>query len=72
VRQWVLSIPYPSWFLFAARPAIMGQVPGIVYRGIATRLIRTAGFFCKTAQAVGLWLLMKESALARKADLRLS
>ena len=28
----VLSFPYPLRFLFASRPAIMGQVLGIVYR----------------------------------------
>lgn len=26
VRQWVLSFPYPSRFLFATRPQVMGQV----------------------------------------------
>jgi hypothetical protein len=31
VRQSVLSFPYPLRFLLASRPAIMGQVPGIVY-----------------------------------------
>jgi hypothetical protein len=36
VRQWVLSFPYPLRFLFASRPALMGQVLGIVYRCIAT------------------------------------
>ncbi len=36
VRQWVLSFPYPLRFLFASRPALMGQVFGIVYRCIAT------------------------------------
>ena len=49
VRQWVLSVPYPLGFLFASRPAVMGQVLGIVYRCIATHLIRKAGFgtsFC--------------------------
>jgi len=43
VRQWVLSVPYPFRFLSARRPAIMGRVLGIVYRFIATRLIKTAG-----------------------------
>ena len=42
VRQWVLSFPYPLRFLFASRPAIMGQVLGIVYRCIATHLIKAA------------------------------
>jgi len=42
VRQWVLSFPYPLRFLFASRPAIMGRVLGIVYRCIATHLIKAA------------------------------
>jgi ribosomal protein S27E len=50
VRQWVLSVPYPLRYLFASRPAIMGQVLGIVYRCIATHLIKKAGFSRKTAQ----------------------
>jgi len=36
--------PYPLRFLFASRPAIMGRVLGIVYRVIATHLIKKAGF----------------------------
>jgi hypothetical protein len=50
VRQWVLSVPYPLRFLFASRPEVMGRVLGIVYRCIATHLIRKAGFSRKTAQ----------------------
>ena len=49
VRQWVLSFPYPLRFLFASRPVIMSKVLGIVYRVIATHLIKKAGFSCKTA-----------------------
>ena len=49
VRQWVLSFPFPLRFLFASRPAIMSKVLGIVYRVIATHLIKKAGFSCKTA-----------------------
>lgn len=26
MRQWVLSFPFPVRFLFASRPAVMGQV----------------------------------------------
>ena len=44
VRQWLLSFPYALRFLFATRPAIMGEVLGIVYRCIATHLVRKAGF----------------------------
>ena len=50
VRQWVLSVPYPLRFLFARRPEVMGRVLGIVYRCIATRLLRKAGLSRKTAQ----------------------
>jgi len=39
IRQWVLSVPIPLRFLLASRPAIMGQVLGIVYRTLATHLI---------------------------------
>ena len=49
VRQWVLSVPFPLRFLFATRPAIMGQVLGIVYRIIATHMIKQAGHTRKTA-----------------------
>ena len=49
VRQWVLSVPFPLRFLFATRPAIMGQVLGIVYRVIATGMIKQAGHTRKTA-----------------------
>ena len=43
IRQWVLSFPYPLRFLFATRPVVLSQVLGIVYRAIATCLIRRAG-----------------------------
>ena len=36
----VLSFPYPLRLLFASRPAVMGQVLGIVYRVIAGHLIK--------------------------------
>ena len=43
IRQWVLSFPYPLRFLFAARPAVLSEVLGIVYRAISTFLVRRAG-----------------------------
>ena len=43
IRQWVLSFPYPLRFLFATRPAVLTQVPGIVYRAVSTFLVRGAG-----------------------------
>jgi hypothetical protein len=59
VRQSVLSFPYPLRSLFASRPAIMGQVLGIAYRGIATHLIRKTGFSPKTAQADAVTLIQR-------------
>jgi ribosomal protein S27E len=59
VRQWVLSFPYPLRFLFASRPSLMGQVLGIVYRCLATRLIKKAGFSCKTAQTGAVTLIQR-------------
>ena len=58
VRQWVLSFPYPLRFLFASRPAIMGQVLGIVYRVIAGHLIKKAGFTRRTARTGAVTLMM--------------
>ncbi len=59
VRQWVLSFPYPLRFLFASRPEIMGQVLGVVYRCIATHLIKKAGFSCTTARTGAVTLIQR-------------
>ena len=40
MRQWVLSVPFPLRFLFASQPHAMSKVLGIVYRAIATYLIK--------------------------------
>jgi hypothetical protein len=57
MRQWVLSVPFPLRFLFASQPAVMGKVLGIVYRAIATHLIRKAGYTKTTAQAGAITLI---------------
>ena len=44
VRQWVLSFPFQLRFLFASRPEIMGRVLGMVYRVVATHLVKKAGY----------------------------
>ncbi len=59
VRQWVLSVPYPLRFLFASRPRITGQVLGIVYRCIATHLLKKAGFSRKTAYPGAVTLIQR-------------
>src|SRR5919106_5877239 len=43
VRQWVLSFPIPLRLLFAAHPELLAPVLQIVYRVIATFLIKQAG-----------------------------
>lgn len=55
VRQWVLSVPFPLRFLFASRPDVMG----LVYRNIATHLIKKAGFTKKTAQTGAVTLIQR-------------
>ena len=59
VRQWVFSLPYPLRFLLASRPEVMGKVLGIVYRCIATHLIRKAGFTRSTAQTGAVTLIQR-------------
>jgi hypothetical protein len=50
LRQWVLSVPSQLRFLFASYPDLMGKALGIVYRTIATWLIRQTGFSHDTAR----------------------
>ena len=59
VRQWVLSFPYPLRFLFASRPEILSKVLGIVYRCIATHLIKKARFSCTTARTGAVTLIQR-------------
>ena len=59
LRQWVLSFPFPLRFLFASRPAVMGQVLGIVYRAIATHLIKKASDTKTTAQTGAVTLIQR-------------
>ena len=57
MRQWVLSFPFPLRFLFATRPKIMSEVLGLVYRVIATHLIKKAGFTKNTAHTGAVTLI---------------
>jgi len=67
VRQWVLSVPYPLRFMFASRPAMMGRVLGIVYRCIATHLIKKAGFSRKAAQTGAVTLIQRFGSALTKS-----
>ena len=59
MRQWVLSFPYPLRYLFASRLGVMGRVLGIVYRVIATPLIKQAGFSRKAAHTGAVTLIQR-------------
>ncbi len=53
IRQWVLTFPYPLRFLFAAQPQVLSQVLGVVYRAIATYLIKKTGFTVASGAKTG-------------------
>jgi hypothetical protein len=59
MRQWALSFPFPWRFLFASRPEIMGRVLGIVYRVIATQLVKKAGYTHNTARTGAVTLIQR-------------
>jgi len=71
MRQWVLSFPYPLRFLFASRPAILGQVLGIVYRAIAMHLVKKAGHSHKTARTGGAVTLIQRFGSALNLNIHL-
>ena len=64
IRQWVLSFPYPLRFLFATHPAALSQVLGIVYRAIATFLVRRAGLRSGAGARTGAVTLIQRFASA--------
>jgi hypothetical protein len=59
IRQWVVSFPHALRFLFATRPAVMGEVLGIVYRVIATHLVKKAGETLGTASTGAVTLIQR-------------
>ncbi|MEX0964708.1 MAG: transposase, partial [Pseudohongiellaceae bacterium] len=59
IRQWVLTVPFPLRFLFAAYPELMGRVLGIVTRTISTHLARQAGFTKQQAPTGAVTLIQR-------------
>ena len=58
-----------SGFLFATRPAVMGEVLGIVYRVIATHLVQKAGCTHGSASTGAVTLIQRfGSALNRNGQ----
>jgi len=51
----------------ASRPEVMGRVLGIVYRCIATHLIKKAGFSRKTAQTGAVTLIQRFGSALTKS-----
>ena len=64
---WVLSFPFPLRFLFASRPGIMGRVLGIVYRVIATYLVKKAGYTHHTARTGAVTLIQRFGSALTKS-----
>jgi hypothetical protein len=58
-EKYKLGFPFQLRFLFASRPAITGQVLGIVYRVITMHLVKKAGYSKKTARTGPETLLRK-------------
>jgi len=59
MRQWVLSVPFPLRFLFASNPKAMTRALAIVYRAIATQLVRKAGYTKTTSQTGAVTLIQR-------------
>jgi len=59
IRQWVLTVPFPLRFLFAAYPELMNRVFGIVTRAIFTHLAHQAGLFKREAHAGAVTLIQR-------------
>jgi galactitol-specific phosphotransferase system IIC component len=69
MRQWVRSFPFPLRFLLASRPAMMGQVLGIVYGVIATHLIKKAGLRHDTAHTGAVTLIQRFGSALNQCSL---
>jgi len=59
MRQWVLSFSFPLRFLFASRTEIMGRVLGIVYRVVASHLVKKSGYTKTSAQTGAVTLIQR-------------
>ena len=69
IRQWVPTFPHPLRFLFAARPQVLSQVPGVVYRAISTCLIKKTGFTVASGAKTGAVTLIQRFGSARNLNI---
>jgi len=59
VRQWVLSIPIPLRFSFAARPSVTSGVLGLVNRCLSSWVIKQAGLIRNTGRTGAVTLIQR-------------
>lgn len=59
IRQWVLTVPFPLRFLFAAYPELMSRVLGIVTRAISAHLAHQAGLSRREAHTGAVTLIQR-------------
>lgn len=59
IRQWVLTVPFPLRFRFAAYPELMSRVLGIVTRVISIHLAHQAGLTRKEAPTGAVTLIQR-------------
>ncbi|MDP3662818.1 MAG: IS91 family transposase [Nitrosomonas sp.] len=64
VRQWVLSLPIPLRYLFAAHPHLISPVLQVISRAISTFLIKQAGFKRPDAQTGAITLIQRFGSAA--------
>ncbi len=53
-RQWVVTFPWPLRLLFAARPALLTRVLGVVTRALSTSVLRPAGLTVRSGAKTGI------------------
>ena len=54
MRQWVVTFPWPLRLLFAARPALLTRVLGVVTRAVSTSMLRRAGLTVRSGAKTGI------------------
>lgn len=64
MRQWVLSLPIPLRYLFAAHPHLISPVLQVISRAISTFLIKQAGFKRRDAQTGAITLIQRFGSAA--------
>lgn len=68
IRQWVLTFPWPLRVLFAARPAILTRVLGVVTRALSTAVVKRAGFSCSAGAQTGVVTFIQRFGSALNAN----